>query len=150
MNNKEFYNEENFWFVNGKKVPVSPQVYAILKNTYSKEREIDNGIHTKKESEENIYFTSLDEHQGTDTLDDMEHEILIKMLIQQLLSNLNENERLVIKRYFFDGATLAEIQHELLCSLITVKRIKKRALDKMKEKAKKLGIDSMDFFLSNF
>lgn len=86
--------KENFWFVNGKKVTVSQEVYSLLRYSYAKEREIESGVHTKKYSQEMIYFTELQPWHFQKQTGWMEEKVLDRVVVEQIMESLSEKERL--------------------------------------------------------
>lgn len=67
---------------------------------------------------------------------DLEKEkILDRMLLRQLLSELEPREKLLIKLRYFEECTQAEAAEELGVSQVQVSRLEKRILGKMKKRA---------------
>ena len=70
---------------------------------------------------------------GSDGQD--EEQTLNRVMIAQLLSTLQANERRLIVLRFFNDKTQAEISKELGLSQVAVSRLEKKVLQKLKEKA---------------
>ena len=64
-----------------------------------------------------------------------EEQTLNRVMIAQLLSTLQANERRLIVLRFFNDKTQAEISKELGLSQVAVSRLEKKVLQKLKEKA---------------
>ena len=64
-----------------------------------------------------------------------EEQTLNRVMIAQLLSTLQSNERRLIVLRFFNDKTQAEISKELGLSQVAVSRLEKKVLQKLKEKA---------------
>lgn len=64
-----------------------------------------------------------------------EERTLDRVMIAQLLSTLQANERRLIVLRFFNDKTQAEISKELGLSQVAVSRLEKKVLQKLKEKA---------------
>ena len=63
-----------------------------------------------------------------------EHEVMLnRLLLQQLLQALSEDERYLIKLRYFDNITQTETAKHLVISQVQVSRLEKKILEKMKK-----------------
>jgi RNA polymerase sporulation-specific sigma factor len=60
-------------------------------------------------------------------------EIINSLLLDNLLSKLNESEQTIIKRRYFENKTQTEVAKELNISQVQVSRIEKKTLLKLRE-----------------
>ncbi len=74
--------------------------------------------------------------QIKDSSDDSE-QLINKIVIQELMKNLNEKEKNIIEKRFFKNVTQVELANEIGVSQAQISRIEKAALLKMR---KKIGI----------
>ena len=126
--------KENFWFVNGKKVIVSQEVYSLLRYSYAKEREIESGVHTKKHNGETIYFTELQPWHFRRKTESMEEQVLARVMTEQIMNSLSEKERYFFREYFWKERTVRSIARSMRVTERTVYRLRDAALKKIREK----------------
>lgn len=126
--------KENFWFVNGKKVTVSQEVYSLLRYSYAKEREIESGMHTKKYSQETIYFTELQPWHFQKQTGWMEEKVLDRVMVEQIMESLSEKERYFVREYFWKERSIRSIARSMRVTERTVYRFRDSVLTKIREK----------------
>lgn len=72
---------------------------------------------------------------------DEKEELLNHMVVEKLLGDLNENERQIIKKRYFENKTQTEIAKEIGISQVQVSRMEKKILLSMKKSLKIPGGD---------
>lgn len=126
--------KENFWFVNGKKVMVSQEVYSLLRYSYAKEQEIESGMHTKKYSRETICFTELQPWHLQKQPEWIEEQALARVMVEQIMESLSEKERYFLREYFWKEQTVRSIAQSMKVTERTVYRLRDSVLKKIREK----------------
>lgn len=126
--------KENFWFVNGKKVMVSQEVYSLLRYSYAKEQEIESGVHTKKYSRKTIYFTELQPWHLQKQPEWIEEQALARVMVEQIMESLSEKERYFLREYFWKERTVRSIAQSMKVTERTVYRLRDSVLKKIREK----------------
>ena len=76
---------------------------------------------------ENIYI--MDQVKDTKNTDEMWTE---NMTIKQIMKKLNEKEKMIINKRFFDGKTQMEVAQEIGISQAQVSRLEKNAIEHIK------------------
>ena len=76
---------------------------------------------------ENIYI--MDQVKDTKNTDEMWTE---NMTIKQIMKKLNDKEKMIINKRFFDGKTQMEVAQEIGISQAQVSRIEKNAIEHIK------------------
>ena len=84
--------------------------------------------------EEEQETSSTESRIQTDNFLEFEKEPVTKYEIEKLLECLNERERIIIERHFFEGFTFAEIARDFKLTRAGVCVIKDKALDKLKKR----------------
>ena len=69
------------------------------------------------------------------------YEIELKIVVETVINNLNDIEKIVIQKTYFEEKTVREIAKELKYSKSQVGRIKLEAVDKLKDGLTTLGWD---------
>lgn len=64
---------------------------------------------------------------------DKENRFIVMHDIKEAINKLNDRERYVIEKIFFDDRTQKEVSEKLRCSTAAVGKVKKRALKKLKD-----------------
>ena len=76
---------------------------------------------------ENIYI--MDQVKDTKNTDEMWTE---NMTIKQIMKKLNDKEKMIINKRFFDGKTQMEVAQEIGISQAQVSRLEKNAIEHIK------------------
>ena len=89
---------------------------------------------------ESIYNSTTDQEVGPTLIDtissniDEQSEIVNKLSLEQLIENLNGEEKQIIMLRYYKGRTQSEVAKILKTSQVQISRIEKRILEKMKVK----------------
>ena len=89
---------------------------------------------------ESIYNSTTDQEDGPTLIDtissniDEQSEIVNKLSLEQLIENLNGEEKQIIMLRYYKGRTQSEVSKILKTSQVQISRIEKRILEKMKVK----------------
>ena len=89
---------------------------------------------------ESIYNSTTDQEDGPTLIDtissniDEQSEIVNKLSLEQLIENLNGEEKQIIMLRYYKGRTQSEVAKILKTSQVQIKKKKKRILEKMKVK----------------
>lgn len=89
---------------------------------------------------ESIYNSTTDQEDGPTLIDtissniDEQSEIVNKLSLEQLIENLNGEEKQIIMLRYYKGSTQSEVAKILKTSQVQISRIEKRILEKMKVK----------------
>ena len=89
---------------------------------------------------ESIYNSTTDQEDGPTLIDtissniDVQSEIVNKLSLEQLIENLNGEEKQIIMLRYYKGRTQSEVAKILKTSQVQISRIEKRILEKMKVK----------------
>ena len=89
---------------------------------------------------ESIYNSTTDQEDGPTLIDtissniDEQSEIVNKLSLEQLIENLNVEEKQIIMLRYYKGRTQSEVAKILKTSQVKISRIEKRILEKMKVK----------------
>lgn len=89
---------------------------------------------------ESIYNSTTDQEDGPTLIDtissniDEQSEIVNKLSLEQLIENLNVEEKQIIMLRYYKGRTQSEVAKILKTSQVQISRIEKRILEKMKVK----------------
>lgn len=89
---------------------------------------------------ESIYNSTTDQENGPTLIDtissniDEQSEIVNKLSLEQLIENLNGEEKQIIMLRYYKGRTQSEVAKILKTSQVQISRIEKRILEKMKVK----------------
>ena len=87
---------------------------------------------------ESIYNSTTDQEDGPTLIDtissniDEQSEIVNKLSLEQLIENLNGEEKQIIMLRYYKGRTQSEVAKILKTSQVQISRIEKRILEKMK------------------
>ena len=132
---------------NGKAVEVSDEIYEILKKSDRRIRYVEEDlkqtryiINKKKCTTREIPARedSLDRLTAlgfdfTDSTADFDEAVLIKIMLDQALEKLSDEERYLITQLFYFGRTERSLAEELGVSQYTVNRNKHKILKKLKD-----------------
>ena len=128
--------KEYYLYVNGQRVKVSEQIYKV----YWREKEHEKYLEQVDKKNHLLFFSSLD-HDGTfvDNLDDesvdvekiIETQILIET-VRNAVSRLNDEERDIIERLYFNDETLSSVARSKKVSYQAIQWRKNNILKKLK------------------
>ena len=128
--------KEYYLYVNGQRVKVSEQIYKV----YWREKEHEKYLEQVDKKNHLLFFSSLD-HDGNfvDNLADesvdvekiIETQILIET-VRNAVSRLNDEERDIIERLYFNDETLSSVARSKKVSYQDKKKKKNNILKKLK------------------
>lgn len=88
-----------------------------------------------------IIFDEIDDNNIIDDYNPFENNNDIKVLITKLLSKLNEKDKMIMTKYYYDNQTFREIGEELGMSKQLVHIRYKKIINKLKERLKNRKLD---------
>ena len=125
-----------YLYVNGQRVKVSEQIYKV----YWREKEHEKYLEQVDKKNHLLFFSSLD-HDGNfvDNLADesvdvekiIETQILIET-VRKAMSRLNDEEREIIERFYFNDETLSSVARSKKVSYQAIQWRKNNILKKLK------------------
>ena len=128
--------KEYYLYVNGQRVKVSEQIYKV----YWREKELEKYLEQVDKKNHLLFFSSLD-HDGNfvDNLADesvdvekiIETQILIET-VRNAVSRLNDEERDIIERLYFNDETLSSVARSKKVSYQAIQWRKNNILKKLK------------------
>ena len=128
--------KEYYLYVNGQRVEVSEQIYKV----YWREKEHEKYLEQVDKKNHLLFFSSLD-HDGNfvDNLADesvdvekiIETQILIET-VRNAVSRLNDEERDIIERLYFNDETLSSVARSKKVSYQAIQWRKNNILKKLK------------------
>ncbi|HGL8812507.1 TPA: RNA polymerase sigma factor [Streptococcus agalactiae] len=128
--------KEYYLYVNGQRVKVSEQIYKV----YWREKEHEKYLEQVDKKNHLLFFSSLD-HDGNfvDNLADesvdvekiIETQILIET-VRKAMSRLNDEEREIIERLYFNDETLSSVARSKKVSYQAIQWRKNNILRKLK------------------
>lgn len=128
--------KEYYLYVNGQRVKVSEQIYKV----YWREKEHEKYLEQVDKKNHLLFFSSLD-HDGNfvDNLVDesvdvekiIETQILIET-VRKAMSRLNDEERDIIERLYFNDETLSSVARSKKVSYQAIQWRKNNILKKLK------------------
>ena len=128
--------KEYYLYVNGQRVKVSEQIYKV----YWQEKEHEKYLEQVDKKNHLLFFSSLD-HDGNfvDNLADesvdvekiIETQILIET-VRNAVSRLNDEERDIIERLYFNDETLSSVARSKKVSYQAIQWRKNNILKKLK------------------
>ena len=128
--------KEYYLYVNGKRVKVSEDIYKV----YWREKEHEKYLEQVDKKNHLLFFSSLD-HDGNfvDNLADesvdvekiIETRILIE-IVRKAMSRLNDEEREIIERLYFNDETLSSVARSTKVSYQAIQWRKNNILKKLK------------------
>ena len=129
-------SKEYYLYVNGQRVKVSEQIYKV----YWREKEHEKYLEQVDKKNHLLFFSSLD-HDGNfvDNLADesvdvekiIETQILIET-VRKAMSRLNDEERDIIERLYFNDETLSSVARSKKVSYQAIQWRKNNILKKLK------------------
>ncbi|MBU5369952.1 sigma-70 family RNA polymerase sigma factor [Enterococcus avium] len=135
-------NKEYFLFVNGKKIKVSEEIYKI----YWQEKNHENYLKQIDRKNHLLLFSSFD-HDGhfedsiVDKGFDVDKIVQTQMMIEAVrdaLSKLNDEEREIIDRLYFNDETIRSVAETKKISHPPLIKRRNKILDKLRELLKDL------------
>ena len=128
--------KEYYLYVNGQRVKVSEKIYKV----YCREKEHEKYLEQVDRKNHLLFFSSLD-HDGNfvDNLADesvdvekiIETQILIET-VRKAMSGLNDEERDIIERLYFNDETLSSVARSKKVSYQAIQWRKNNILKKLK------------------
>ena len=128
--------KEYYLYVNGQRVKVSEQIYKV----YWREKEHEKYLEQVDKKNHLLFFSSLD-HDGNfvDNLADesvdvekiIETQVLIET-VRKAMSRLNDEEREIIERFYFNDETLSSVARSKKVSYQAIQWRKNNILKKLK------------------
>ena len=128
--------KEYYLYVNGQRIKVSEQIYKV----YWREKEHEKYLEQVDKKNHLLFFSSLD-HDGNfvDNLADesvdvekiIETQILIET-VRNAVSRLNDEERDIIERLYFNDETLSSVARSKKVSYQAIQWRKNNILKKLK------------------
>lgn len=135
-NGGNFMAKEYYLYVRGQKVKVSEDIYKV----YWREKEHEKYLEQVDKKNHLLFFSSLD-HDGNfvDNLADesvdvekiIETQILIET-VRKAMSRLNDEEREIIERLYFNDETLSSVARSKKVSYQAIQWRKNNILKKLK------------------
>ena len=128
--------KEYYLYVNGQRVKVSEQIYKV----YWREREHEKYLEQVDRKNHLLFFSSLD-HDGhfidniADESVDVEKIVETQMMIEAVrnaISKLNDEERDIIERLYFNDETLSSVARSKKVSYQAIQWRKNNILKKLK------------------
>ena len=128
--------KEYYLYVNGQRVKVSEQIYKV----YWREKEHEKYLEQVDKKNHLLFFSSLD-HDGNfvdnlaDESVDVEKIIETQLLIETVrkaMSRLNDEERDIIERLYFNDETLSSVARSKKVSYQAIQWRKNNILKKLK------------------
>ena len=128
--------KEYYLYVNGQRVKVSEQIYKV----YRREKEHEKYLEQVDKKNHLLFFSSLD-HDGNfvdnlaDESVDVEKIIETRILIETVrkaMSRLNDEEREIIERLYFNDETLSSVARSKKVSYQAIQWRKNNILKKLK------------------
>ena len=129
-------SKEYYLYVNGQRVKVSEQIYKV----YWREKEHEKYLEQVDKKNHLLFFSSLD-HDGhyvdniVDESVDVAKIVETQMMIESLryaISKLNDEERDIIERLYFQDETLSSIARRKKVSYQAIQWRKNNILKKLK------------------
>ena len=127
-------DDNKYIYVRGKKIYVSDELYKAYKKQINHEAHLN-----KMDRKHRVYGFEdykIDLNSISDEKVDIENIIETKMLIEDLhraLSNLNEEERNLIKLLYFDDKTLIEVAKQRNTNPMKISRLRNKVLEKLRK-----------------
>ena len=121
-------------YVRGKKIYVSDELYKAYKKQINHEAHLNEM--DRKHRVYGFEDYKIDLNSISDENVDIENIIETKMLIEDLhraLSNLNEEERNLIKLLYFDDKTLIEVAKQRNTNPMKISRLRNKVLEKLRK-----------------
>lgn len=127
---------------NGIVVEVSDEIYKMLKKSDRRIRYVEEDLNINKKKcttreiparEDSLDRLTALGFDFTDSTADFDEAVLIKIMLDQALEKLSDEERYLITQLFYFGRTERSLAEELGVSQYTVNRNKHKILKKLKD-----------------
>ena len=127
-------DDRKYIYVKGEKIYVSDEIYKAYKKQINHEAHLNEM--DRKHRVYGFEDYKIDLNSISDENVDIENIIETKMLIEDLhraLSNLNEEERNLIKLLYFDDKTLIEVAKQRNTNPMKISRLRNKVLEKLRK-----------------
>ena len=123
--------KEYYLYVNGQRVKVSEQIYKV----YWREKEHEKYLEQVDKKNHLLFFSSLD-HDGNfvDNLADESVDVeKIIETVRKAMSGLNDEERDIIERLYFNDETLSSVARSKKVSYQAIGKRRDKILEKLRK-----------------
>ena len=125
-------DKEYFIELNGRQIPVSKEVYYAFKRPAWKERKRSQVRAEKELSLEAFADAGFEIPSGEALVDEIVEDKLLLDMLSKALSELTEEERVLIDELFFNDKSEREIAREIGVSQPAIHKRRNRILEKLK------------------
>ena len=126
-------DKEYFIELNGRQIPVSKEVYSAFKRPAWKERKRSQVRAEKELSLEAFADAGFEIPSGEALVDEIVEDKLVLDMLSKALSELTEEERVLIDELFFNDKSEREIAREIGVSQPAIHKRRNRILEKLKK-----------------
>ncbi|HQA15823.1 MAG TPA: sigma-70 family RNA polymerase sigma factor [Candidatus Avimonas sp.] len=126
-------DKEYFIELNGRQIPVSKEVYDAFKRPAWKERKRSQVRAEKELSLEAFADAGFEIPSGEALVDEIVEDKLLLDMLSKALSELTEEERVLIDELFFNDKSEREIAREIGVSQPAIHKRRNRILEKLKK-----------------
>ena len=126
-------DKEYFIELNGRQIPVSKEVYYAFKRPAWKERKRSQVRAEKELSLEAFADAGFEIPSGEVLVDEIVEDKLLLDMLSKALSELTEEERVLIDELFFNDKSEREIAREIGVSQPAIHKRRNRILEKLKK-----------------
>lgn len=126
-------DKEYFIELNGRQIPVSKEVYDAFKRPAWKERKRRQVRAEKELSLEAFADAGFEIPSGEALVDEIVEDKLLLDMLSKALSELTEEERVLIDELFFNDKSEREIAREIGVSQPAIHKRRNRILEKLKK-----------------
>ena len=126
-------DKEYFIELNGRQIPVSKEVYDAFKRPAWKERKRSQVRAEKELSLEAFADAGFEIPSGEVLVDEIVEDKLLLDMLSKALSELTEEERVLIDELFFNDKSEREIAREIGVSQPAIHKRRNRILEKLKK-----------------
>jgi RNA polymerase sigma factor (sigma-70 family) len=126
-------DKEYFIELNGRQIPVSKEVYYAFKRPAWKERKRSQVRAEKELSLEAFADAGFEIPSGEALVDEIVEDKLLLDMLSKALSELTEEERVLIDELFFNDKSEREIAREIGVSQPAIHKRRNRILEKLKK-----------------
>ncbi|AEV70196.1 MULTISPECIES: RNA polymerase sigma factor [Clostridia] len=126
-------DKEYFIEINGRQIPVSKEVYYAFKRPAWRERKRRQVRAEKELSLEAFADAGFEIPSGQALVDEIVEDKLLLDMLSKALSELTEEERVLIDELFFNDKSEREIAREIGVSQPAIHKRRNRILEKLKK-----------------
>ena len=126
-------DKEYFIELNGRQIPVGKEVYDAFKRPAWKERKRSQVRAEKELSLEAFADAGFEIPSGEALVDEIVEDKLVLDMLSKALSELTEEERVLIDELFFNDKSEREIAREIGVSQPAIHKRRNRILEKLKK-----------------